>query len=334
MIRAEVPAAVVDERGDARIGRWSGAPRLVSWDGLRTAPGRTVRLLCEKRWRFLLAADDRLLVGAAIADLGYIGLGFGWVLDRAAGRMLASEGGITPGPFVHVGDETWQGVSSRWRSASGSATVRGEADGGALRLELSFGRRLSASLRFERSAAPALTLVAPATGAGGVVNATVKSLLHPVRGHVNVDGKEHDLSGLGGVDYTHGLLARETRWRWAFGLGRDAAGRAVGFNLVTGFNQGGGGECAIWAGDSLVLLPHEGVTIDFVSDPATGPWTVRTAGGEIDLVFTPRGVRRQALDLGLIASNYVQPVGAFEGRIADAQVQALAGVVEDHVTRW
>ncbi|HEV8325446.1 MAG TPA: DUF2804 domain-containing protein [Myxococcota bacterium] len=327
------PLALVDERGEAVFGRWEGAVPVVTYDRLAAARalGRTGRFLREKRWRFVLAADERLLVGAAVADLGYLGLGFAYALERPTGRLLASCGGLTLSRLARVGDETWRGARTRWRGRGGSLTMTARPGETALEVDLEFGRRLGAALRFEPGAAPPLTLCTPVRG--GTVNTTVKSSLLRARGPVTVDGTLHHLEGLGGSDYTHGLLGRETSWRWAFGVGRDATGRAVGFNLVTGFNEGGGGENALWAGEALVPLSGA-PEIAFAGDAATGPWTVRTPGGEIDLRFTPAAARSEALDLKLIASSYVQPFGRFDGRVAGAEVTNFAGVVEDHYTKW
>jgi hypothetical protein len=288
----------------------------------------------EKRWRFLLAADDRVLLAAAVADLGYMGLGFAYALDRVRGRVLASEGGLTVPALVQVGDAPWRGAESRWRGRGGriAMTAPGGEPAGALRLDVDFGARLGAALRLEPGAAPPLTLVSPV--AGGLVNTTVKCAGLRAHGPVTVHGQLFHLDGLGGSDYTHGLLGRETTWRWAFGVGRDARGRTVGLNLVTGFNGGGGGENALWVDDALVPLDVAGVRIDFAGDPATEPWTVQAGDGAIDLRFTPQGARSEALDLKILASTYVQPVGHFDGKVAGEDVRALAGVVEDHYTKW
>jgi hypothetical protein len=57
-------------------------------------------------------------------------------------------------------------------------------------------------------------------------------------------------------------------------------------------------------------------------------------------VFTPEGARREDKDLLVAASRYVQPIGVFDGWVrADhnapkKDVVALAGVTEDHHSRW
>src|SRR5262245_29858699 len=146
------PASVIDATtGGARFGRWAGAPAVVSWDGLAEARrlGRARRLFCEKRWRWVMAADDGLLVSAAIADLGYMGLAVAYVLDRRSGGVLADVGGLTAPPLVHVGDETWRGARCRWRGRGGQMSFTSAPGEASLLVDLSFGAALGAALRFD-----------------------------------------------------------------------------------------------------------------------------------------------------------------------------------------
>jgi hypothetical protein len=68
------------------------------------------------------------------------------------------------------------------------------------------------------------------------------------------------------------------------------------------------------------------------------PWRIRSVEGECDLVFTPRAVHDESLDLGLVRSRFVQPIGAFRGTVRRGdetlRIAHALGVVEDQDVRW
>jgi hypothetical protein len=70
------------------------------------------------------------------------------------------------------------------------------------------------------------------------------------------------------------------------------------------------------------------------------PWQVSTEDGLLDLRFTPEGARREDKNLVVAVSRYVQPIGVFDGWVkaapdaAPVPVAGLAGVTEDHFSRW
>jgi len=68
-------------------------------------------------------------------------------------------------------------------------------------------------------------------------------------------------------------------------------------------------------------------------------WRVTTEDGKIELSFVPSGVRKEKLNAGILASNFRQFVGTFEGTVEDASgkkipVAGLRGLMEDHFARW
>jgi hypothetical protein len=139
---------------------------------------------------------------------------------------------------------------------------------------------------------------------------------------------------LAGLDYTHGLLARETAWRWAFACGRQAFRQGtslIAFNFSEGF-LAGAGENVVWLEGEP--RPAGKVTFTFDGDAPLSPWRVRSEDGAVDLVFQPEGLRAQTIDLKLIASRYAQPFGTFSGRLHGVEIDGLPGVTEDHAARW
>ncbi len=51
--------------------------------------------------------------------------------------------------------------------------------------------------------------------------------------------------------------------------------------------------------------------------PGGADWRVTTDDGRVDLRFVPAGARREKLNAWVIASNFRQFVGTFQGTVAD-----------------
>jgi hypothetical protein len=185
-------------------------------------------------------------------------------------------------------------------------------------------------------ATPAVTLVVPVHK--GILNVTQKWSALPLHGSLVVGEHRYDLDGgWGGLDYTCGLLARETLWRWGFGAGLTTDGAPVGFNLGEGINSAIPGENALWYGDAPAYLPE----VRFTFDPKAPlqPWRIRSDDGSVDLEFTGAGVHHEARNLLIAKSRFVQVAGEFHGTLRGPagkklQISGLAGVVEDQFVRW
>ena len=138
------------------------------------------------------------------------------------------------------------------------------------------------------------------------------------------------------ADYSNGLMPRRVSWWWAAGAGVGGGGVPVAFNLVSGFNDRGGGESTLWLGG----VPHAIGALDFGVEERDWlrPWTIRSSCGAIDLVFRPEGMRSETLDLGPVRSRYRQPFGVFAGKAcaagATVPVDGALGVAERHEALW
>lgn len=199
--------------------------------------------------------------------------------------------------------------------------------------------RIRIDLTFEAGTTPELSVVAPVEQGGGSVNVTQKVAGLPVRGTVTAGGRTWQVgSAVGGLDYTHGYLARHTAWNWAFLAGRLEDGRRLGLNLVAGFNESRPdvNENALWVDDRLV--PVDRARFTWHAQDPTAPWAVRTLDGVVDLTFTPYAVHAERKRLVVIDGRFVQPVGVFSGTIRidgqDLAVRGVPGVTEEQDIRW
>ncbi|HEY2509752.1 MAG TPA: DUF2804 family protein, partial [Polyangiaceae bacterium] len=302
------PDAVLDPAsGRPRFGSYVGAvPRIDL--GELSALNRIAR---QKRWVYVAVAAEDAFVALAIVRFGYAATVFGYALDAGTMRMLGTRSHIAPPSACSVGDGMGEGVLASYAFAGNAARVERSPGTTSYAVAADLGS-FKLHARFEADQAPpAITAIAPiGSGRDGLVNTTEKRALLSVTGELEVDGRRRPLAGaLGGYDYTHGLLARRTAWRWAFGLGRAKTGERVGFNLVQGFV--GEPECAAWV-DGEVFPLREG---RFAFDPENplSEWRVSTTDGAADLKFLPGGMHAEQKNLGVVASRFVQPVGVYSG---------------------
>lgn len=327
--------AVIDPRTRTpRAGSYRGG--LPPVDPSPLGKGPLFRLAHEKRWVYVAVTAGDLLVAAVVTRFGYASNSFAFVYDRAEGRMVARYSAVAPAFAAEVGDTGGEGCHARFRWLGARLAIErgvGERD---YRLEITApDLRVSARLSTE-GMPPRIGAVASLDGAPGLFNATEKGVLLPVVGEVVAGGRHYALDGgLGGYDYTAGLLARRTAWRWAFALGRARGAERVGLNLVQGFV--GPAECALWVDGEIYPLSEGRFELD--ADEPLAPWRVRTAEGEVDLRFDPGALHAEKHDFGVVASRFIQPVGSFSGTVrvagrAPIELDRVLGVVEDQDVLW
>lgn len=322
------PTALVGPDGQPHCGRFLGLARHYNWQDLAPPYARSAwwRHFHHKRWHYVALAAGELFCGIAIVDLGWTNTAFAYAFDRRQRKVVAafSQDGL-PGLSARVGAHAADASSFDF---FGKRIALAPQTDGAMRLTLACGQfQIDASF----DAAQAL-LLAVGPVAGGSVHATQKSSGLALRGRVRSADAEYVLDGgVASFDYSNGLLARATDWRWA-----SAHSLALGFNLQAGYF--GANENALWIDGGLVSLGA--AQFDYNNADPLAPWHVTTADGLLDLVFQPEGARREDKNLLVAASRYVQPIGTFTGSVrahagAPARrVEALVGVTEDHASRW
>jgi hypothetical protein len=341
---APLPAAPPEPLGpggEPRFGAFSGSLDRVALERA-SRPGLTGalrRVAQEKRWLYLFAAGEEAMVGAAVVEAGWFAAGFAWVLDRTLGAFAfdRSAAGL-PGLNARVNDRP--GVGARARFSGLGLLVDVRRSGGRYEWTMEGRGGLRAELALATAGAPApFVLVAPVAGPG--IRITQKCGGLEASGSVKLGGRTLRLDGgTGGVDTTHGLLARETAWRWAFGAGRLPDGARLAFNLAAGFGgvpAGDPGENALFLGGGPVRLPP--VRFAYDRSHPRSPWRVASADGSVDLAFAPSAVHREVKSLVVLRTRFVQVAGTFAGRLPAPgggvlEVAALPGVVEDHWAVW
>jgi hypothetical protein len=138
-----------------------------------------------------------------------------------------------------------------------------------------------------------------------------------------IDGRPLTLQASAIIDDTAAYYERHTRWRWSAGVGSDASGATVAWNLVQGVNDPPhDSERTVWIDGE----PREAPPVTFADD-------LSAVGG---LRFAAEATRERRQNLLLVRSRYRQPFGTFSGVVPGTSA-ALAhglGVMEEHDVRW
>jgi hypothetical protein len=158
----------------------------------------------RKRWRYVGAFGEELMLCVARAEIGPLTQSF-WVLwDRTARRHDA-----------------------RTILRPGSREVR--MDGPSIEID---SPGLRASLRLGQCL-PIESICPSGSGWGW----TRKRVGVPIEGTVEVPGRRWQLSARGVDDESAGYHQRHTSWLWSAGVGRAEDGRRLAWNLVEGVND-------------------------------------------------------------------------------------------------
>jgi Protein of unknown function (DUF2804) len=325
------PAQLIDASGVVLTGRFEGIVGDIDWSHLRAplARGAWWRHFHHKRWFYVALATDEVFCAVAMVDIGWTSTAFGYVFDRQQAKVTAAfSQDSLPGFGATLADRCATGAIHRFHFGGLHIECHHVPASQCHQLQVR-SRPLQIDAEFGDTGP---TLLAVGTVAGGTVHATQKSSARALRGQLRLAASRHALDGgVASFDYSNGLLARDTAWRWASAHSPD-----IGFNLQAGYF--GAQENALWLDGQLVPLG----AAEFEFDPSQpmAPWHLRTDDGLLDLEFQPEGLRREDKKLLVAASRYVQPIGVFSGWVKAStnatarRVQNLVGVTEDHQSRW
>jgi Protein of unknown function (DUF2804) len=250
----------------------------------------------RKRWIYVAAFAEELMVCAARVQVGPLGQTFWAVLDRRSGELQERTRVRLPGRR----GEVW-GDRGLVRIASPAA--RGELRIGAAR---------------------AIEVTVPT--AEGLAVWTRKAAGMPIEVDLDLGGRRIRLAGRGVTDETSGYHPRHTVWSWSAGVGALRDGRRVAWNLVEGVNDPPtGSERAIW----LDGEPFEPGPVAF-----EGLAAIDFADGA-RLAFAAEAERRREENRLVVRSRYRQPFGRYAGSVPGGlELADGLGVMEHHDARW
>lgn len=279
---------------------------------LAVPPGRLPMFLgrrMRKRWRYVSAFCNELMVCAARVEVGPAGQSFWAILDRSSGELLGRTRSRPPGARGEVWTETV--AKCPWTIGSEEHGPVTFVDSGDTRIKLRVGRGTWAE-----------SICPTPEGAYVWTRKRVAAVECDVR---LADGRRWNVTARGVEDESAGYHPRRTTWSWSAGVGEARDGTPVGWNLVEGVNDPPErSERAIWAGEET----REPAPVRF-----EGLDAIAFAGGS-RLEFAAEAERRDERNLLAVRYTYRQPFGTFSGSLDGIELATGIGVMESHDAIW
>jgi Domain of unknown function (DUF2804), C-terminal len=274
----------------------------------------------RKRWRYLGAFSEQLMLCAARVQVGPVGQTFWAIWDRE-GNELHERTRILPPPLAR--GEVWTEPTESpdagridWAPPEGGTTVRIEAGA------RSGQEQTRAFLRAGEGPWAESVCPVPDSERGYV---WTRKRIVPVECDVRIGERRIRTEAMGVEDESCGYHPKHTVWTWSAGVGHAADGSPVGWNLVTGINDPPQrSERAVWVAGE----PSEPGPVEF-----EGLEAVTHESGRLE--FTAECERRKDEKRMLVQYSYRQPFGSFTGTLpGGVELASGLGVMEHHDAHW
>jgi hypothetical protein len=294
-------------------------PSTTFWDdeGFPVKRRRTQR----KTWIFFGVYSEQLFAGLAIVDAGLVATAFAYFYEPFTGLFVEDK--ITM-PFG-FGNSFNPSLKDEWKLGK----YRIATNDNVMNIRYSGKFELNIDAVFNEKG---ISVVAPSPGRP--FNFTYKNLPLPVKVNVQHNGRALTAEGdFGAIDFTKGFPPRSTEWNWTSFIGHTESGRSIAVNLVDKFN--GNMENILWLDGERFLLSKA----DFIPGKPLdkAEWSISTVEGSLKMIFSPKGVRSENLNAGLMKSIFTQPFGKYEGELnINGRIEKFTawGVAEDHLAVW
>ncbi|MFM1965075.1 MAG: hypothetical protein RL134_800 [Actinomycetota bacterium] len=286
-----------------------------------------------KRWEYWAVTQGDLVFAVTVSDLDYAALHAVYFLGPDGHEVARSA--LVPLSRVGLPDR------------SGAAPVRVRTK--ALAIDLVPGEfevlltaeagDLRADFRIARPAGhEALGVVVP--WGPTRFQYTVKENTLPATGEVIVRGDRITFDdAYATLDHGRGKWPYAVTWNWGSGSGR-VGDRVIGIQVGGAWTDGTGStENALCVDGRLHYLPDD-LRWEYDREDWMRPWSITDPrGGRADLTLTPRHVRVDRTQLGVLANATHQAFGTWTGWMADdtgerVAVDGITGWAEEVRNRW
>jgi hypothetical protein len=298
-----------------------------------------------KRWDYYAVFTSTGFFSATIADLGYAGNIFVYVMDFKTGD-LHEEGLIVPfGKGVQLPRNSTEGVSHFENKKTRLNFSLGNAETGQRHIDVVWpdfhsgrGIRADISLSLPKEA-ESMVVVIPIGEKRFYYNRKINCM--PAEGTIKYGDtllQFDKKNGIGSLDWGRGVWEYRSYWNWGSSSGFLKDGRTIGLNLGGGFGDlSTAGENALILDNKIHKLDQ--VRFDYSSEDYMKPWKFTDSENRLNLTFTPFKERVARTNLGIIFSEVHQLFGHYNGRaISDSDeiigINDLVGFAEEHHARW
>ncbi len=336
---------LVDAAGDVRLGIFAEPIDEVNHNDfeLLDAFGRRVRRLRRyfafNQFQFLGGLSEPLVFGCALADLKYVSTAFLYCYEPAT-RRFVEYSLQRPLSFGMRCDQLPESGAAAFRAGHNRIEMYASTHPRQRRLlvELASGTRIDATFSEEDPPIWPMCICTQA-GATGWVYAR-KTAGHTVSGTVQWEGRSFDLAAIGARghhDWSAGYMRRHTFWNWGCLAGRTTDGQVVGMNVSCGVNETSFTENCFWLDGRLHKL--DTVRFEYDRHDLMRPWRIASFDGHLQLAFRPEGRHAENINAWIVASNFNQLVGRYDGWLETAAHERIAidnmlGYAERHYAKW
>ncbi len=294
-----------------------------------------------KRWDYYGLTTSTHFYALTLADLGYAGQVFAYVVDFEAGTYHEETLTIPLARGITLPRNSTSGISA-YEGRQVKMVFRSEPAGRRLSVAWpEFGDQgLAAEIFFHLPPDhESLVITIPIEGKRFYYNRKVNCL--PAEGWIEAQGQRTELTSdqhLGNLDWGRGVWPYRSFWVWASASGFLPDWRRVGLNLGFGF-----GDTSVATENALLLdgRIHKLGQVDFRYDDGDfmRPWRMTSPDSRLDLQFTPFLDRVATTNLLLITSEVHQLFGHYTGTVRTdeggvVEIQDLVGFAEEHHARW
>ncbi|NOX60550.1 MAG: DUF2804 domain-containing protein, partial [Chloroflexi bacterium] len=294
-----------------------------------------------KKWDYYGVTTPEIFFSATIADLGYAGTVFVYLVDfesktyHEESKTIPLAGGVKLPRNSTEGESSYLGKKQK---------LRFWVEENARRVQVAWmgfeGETLEADITFAHPPDHESTvIVIPIGKKRFYYNRKINAM--PASGYVKVGFRQFRFepqTALGNLDWGRGVWEYESFWVWASASGRLADGRTVGLNMGYGF----GDDRA--ATENTLLLDgriHKLGRVDIRYNPRDfmSPWWMVSEDGRVNLHFHPILERVARTPLVIIDSEVHQMFGRYQGQVVadDGEVIAIDGLIgwaEEHRALW
>lgn len=336
---------IIDENGKPVFGIFPEPVEMINYRDFdyRTPMGKVAGPIRKwfgfNRFQYFGVISDELIFGCAIADIRAMGVAFIYLYQPGTGEMIehtfrspfagALSMALSPVNGMTVFENKKNRIEMIYRNGPSEKALKVNLDGG-----------LKVDARFsETSPIFQPMCICTQTGPNGWVYAQ-KAAGVDASGTVECEFGGFDLETIGAMahhDYSAGFMRRETFWNWACFSGRTPAGDRIGLNVSCGVNETSFSENCWWLNGELI---NTGLArFEYDKDEPMRPWRVSTGDGGLDLAFQPEGQHVEHLNAIILASNFKQIFGKFNGLVRhpdgyDIEIKDQYGFVEDQYSKW
>lgn len=335
---------LIQANGQPHYGIFPHAPTEVNYRDFdfRTPMGRSLGQLSKWRrfhqFQYFGLISDQLIGGCALANLSLINIGFVYLFHPESGRMIKRQLKLPLGIGSQYSQRPNDGIC-QLHQGKNILRLENTAATGEKRLlvELDDGFLIDAVFSEREPPFQPMHICTPTAANGWVYAQKVAGVR--CRGQIKSSLGDFDLEAIDAFahhDWSAGYMRPETHWNWACLSGQVGTQR-IGLNLSCGVNETSFTENCYWIDGELIKV--DTVRFEFDRQQPLQPWRIRSHDGQIELSFEAHGLHQEHLNLGIIATNFKQIFGRFQGVLRPqgrpaVEIDQLWGFVEDQYIKW